>query len=273
MFVPGNGSGWLEILSYPLGRRASKPRSNGLTMVIDKGLGIGETRDLLQINHEHIDFIKLGFGTPALYAAGTLEEKIQMALAYDIDIYPGGTFFEVALWQGKAKEFLHKCKALGFTAVEISDGTISMSEEVRERAIYLAADLGFRILTEVGKKNNGGRDSVSSLAAQAARDLRAGAFKVILEGRECGINVGLYDEKGKMADDDMHILLDHIGDPSLIIWEAPLKSQQQDLITKFGPDVNLGNIPPQEVLAVEALRVGLRADTLQLVTGTSVTGM
>ncbi|MBF7082245.1 phosphosulfolactate synthase [Desulfallas sp. Bu1-1] len=242
-----------------------KPRKRGLTMIIDKGIGIGETRDLLKINHEHVDFIKLGFGTPALYAGGTLEEKIQLVRSYNIDIYPGGTFFEVALRQNKVGEFLAKCKSLGFTAIEISDGTISMSREVRERAIFMAAEMGFTVLTEVGKKNNGPEISVHTLARQALSDLKAGAYRVIMEGRECGLNVGLYNAKGKMMDEHMQVMLDMIDDPSFIIWEAPLKIQQQDLITRFGPDVNLGNIPPQEVLALEALRVGLRADTLQLV--------
>ncbi|WP_243276759.1 phosphosulfolactate synthase [Desulfallas sp. Bu1-1] len=260
-----NTGTWRDIINYPLGSREMKPRKRGLTMIIDKGIGIGETRDLLKINHEHVDFIKLGFGTPALYAGGTLEEKIQLVRSYNIDIYPGGTFFEVALRQNKVGEFLAKCKSLGFTAIEISDGTISMSREVRERAIFMAAEMGFTVLTEVGKKNNGPEISVHTLARQALSDLKAGAYRVIMEGRECGLNVGLYNAKGKMMDEHMQVMLDMIDDPSFIIWEAPLKIQQQDLITRFGPDVNLGNIPPQEVLALEALRVGLRADTLQLV--------
>ncbi|WP_449241335.1 phosphosulfolactate synthase [Desulfoscipio gibsoniae] len=259
-----HNSNWQEIISYPLGNRTGKPRNKGLTMVIDKGMGLGETRDLLQINYQHIDFIKLGFGTPALYAAGTLEEKIQLVRSYNIDIYPGGTFLEVALWQNKIREFLDRCNFFGFTAIEVSDGTIPLSGEVREQAIALAAEKGFRVLTEVGKKNNDVQIPVKTLARIALRDLQNGAYKVILEGRECGLNVGLYDARGKMADDDLQLLMDYISDPSLIIWEAPLKTQQQDLIARFGSDVNLGNIPPQEVLAVEALRVGLRADTLQL---------
>ncbi|AGL02606.1 phosphosulfolactate synthase [Desulfoscipio gibsoniae] len=258
-------SNWQEVITYPLGKRTAKPRNKGLTMVIDKGIGIGETRDLLQINYQHIDFLKLGFGTSALYAAGTLEEKIQLVRSYNIDIYPGGTFLEIALWQNKIREFLDTCKFFGFTAIEVSDGTIPLSEEVREQAITLAAEKGFRVLTEVGKKNNGAEVPVETLAKMALRDLQNGAYKVIMEGRECGLNVGLYDAKGKMADEDLQVIMNYIGDPSLIIWEAPLKIQQQDLITRFGSDVNLGNIPPQEVLAVEALRVGLRADTLQLV--------
>jgi phosphosulfolactate synthase len=256
---------WQEIISFPLGKRLTKPRNNGLTMVIDKGMGLEETRDLLKINYQHIDFVKLAFGTPALYAPGTLEKKIQLVRSYKIDIYPGGTFLEVALLQDKAEEFLDTCRFFGFTAIEVSDGTISLSAKVREKTMALAAAKGFRILTEVGKKNNGAAIPVETLADTALRDLANGAYKVILEGRECGLDVGLYDAKGRMVAQDLAIMLDHVGDPSLIIWETPLKDQQQDLITRFGSNVNLGNIPPNEVLALEALRVGLRADTLQLV--------
>ncbi len=255
---------WREVISYPLGERTAKPRNKGLTMVIDKGMGIGETRDLLQINYQHIDFIKLGFGTSMLYAAGTLEEKIQLVRSYNVDIYPGGTFLEVAIIQNKIREFLDTCHSLGFTTIEVSDGTIHLSGEVREQTIRLAAEMGFRVLTEVGKKINSAEVPVKTLAQMALRDLQNGAYKVILEGRESGLNVGLYDAKGKIADDDLQVFMDYIGNPALIIWEAPLKNQQQDLITRFGSDVNLGNIPAQEVLAVEALRVGLRADTLKL---------
>jgi len=253
-----------EVISYPLGQRTAKPRNKGLTMVIDKGMGLGQTRDLLQINYQHIDFIKLGFGTPMLYASGTLEEKIQLVRSYDIEIYPGGTFLEVAIMQNKVKEFLDVCKCLGFTTIEVSDGTIPLSREVREQTIRLAAENGFNVLTEVGKKLNGSEVPVKALAQMAMRDLQNGAYKVILEGRESGLDVGLYDAKGKMVDDDLQVFMEYIDDPSSIIWEAPLKAQQQDLITRFGSDVNLGNIPAQEVLAVEALRVGLRADTLKL---------
>ncbi len=266
-----NINGWREIIAFPMGERAAKPRHRGLTMVMDKGMGAGETRDLLQLNHPYIDFIKLAFGTSMLYTDGLLEEKIHLACSYNIAIYPGGTFFEIALWQDKLTEYLDKCKSLGFTAIEISDGTINICREVRARAISMAADRGFIVLTEVGKKNTGPGIPAISLAEQAGEDLETGAYKVILEGRECGLNVGLYDARGKIDAGDMQVLLEHIGDPARIIWEAPLKPQQQDLIARFGPDVNLGNIPPQETLALEAMRLGLRADTLQLKTaGTTV---
>ncbi len=253
---------WQAFLNFPLGNRLVKPRQQGLTMIIDKGLGLVETKDLLHVCGQYIDFFKLGFGTPALYAPEVLEEKIHLVKSFGIDIYPGGTFFEVAILQEKIEEYLYLARTFGFTAIEVSDGTITMSSEVREKAIARAADLGFKVLTEVGKKD-GGHHSIQHLVEQIRRDFQHGAYRVILEGRESGINVGLYDDQGRFIQEELDELLSGIGDPRVLIWEAPRKNQQQELILRFGPNVNLGNIPPHEVLAVEALRVGLRADTLK----------
>ncbi|MGB9826758.1 MAG: phosphosulfolactate synthase, partial [Desulfofundulus sp.] len=151
-----------------------------------------------------------------------------------------------------------------FTAIEVSDGTITLPPEIREKAITRAAELGFKVLTEVGKKN-GEHHSVQHLVEQIRLDLQHGAYRVILEGRESGINVGLYDGQGQFIHEELEELLYGIGDPRVLIWEAPRKNQQEELILRFGPNVNLGNIPPHEVLAVEALRVGLRADTLKAI--------
>lgn len=258
-----NCTTWREILNFPLGNRNAKPRTQGLTMVIDKGLGLGETKDLLHLCAEYIDFIKLGFGTSALYTKDLLEEKINLVKSFGIDIYPGGTFLEVAMLQDKLWEYLNMSKSLGFTAIEVSDGTITISNEVRERAISMAAEMGFKVLTEVGKKDNQDNVPLHEIIKLIKKDLYDGAYRVILEGRESGINVGLYDERGEFIQDELEELLSAISDPQLLIWEAPQKEQQQELIIRFGSNVNLGNIPPHEVLAVEALRVGLRADTLK----------
>nr|WP_242868722.1 phosphosulfolactate synthase [Desulfotomaculum copahuensis] len=257
-----NGS-WRELLHFPLGKRMSKPREQGLTMIIDKGLGPAETRDILHVGGQYIDFWKLGFGTSALYPPEMLAEKVQLIRSSGIEVYPGGTFMEVAILQEKLDEYLYLAQNTGFTAVEVSDGTIDLPGEIRERAITRAAEIGLRVLTEVGKKEQGMPAPVADLAALVRKDLQYGAYRVILEGRESGVNVGLYDENGRLIRDEFEELLSLIDDPRALIWEAPLKDQQRDLIIRFGPDVNLGNIPPREVLALEALRVGLRADTLQ----------
>jgi phosphosulfolactate synthase len=254
---------WRNFITFPLGERLAKPRTQGLTMILDKGIGLGETRDMLSTAGQYIDFIKLGFGTAALYNNDILEEKINLVKAYNIDIYPGGTFLEVALFQNRLEEFLYLSKQLGFSCIEVSDGTIKVTPEVRERAIAKAREMGFKVLTEVGKKVGDDNPPIPEMAEIIRSDLKNGAFKVILEGRESGINVGLYDEQGNFIKDDLDMLLSEIADPRIIFWEAPQKDQQLELINRFGPNVNLGNIAPGEIMALEALRVGLRADTLK----------
>lgn len=255
---------WQELLRFPLTGRSNKPRRDGLTMVIDKGMGLNETRDLLSTATPYIDMIKLGFGTPALYEPGILKEKIRMATAHGIDIFPGGTFFEVAVMQGKMRDFIQAVCDIGFTAIEVSDGTIDLSDRMREMAMDLAAGLGLKVLTEVGKKEPGNILCFKDLIRLARRDLNNGARWVIVEGRDPGKDVGLYDDKGRLIEKELEELLSTM-DPSLLIFEAPYKEQQQDLIVRLGNNVNIGNVSPREVIALEALRVGLRADTLRMV--------
>lgn len=251
------------MIAFPLVGRSSKPRIQGLSMILDKGLGLAETKDLLDIASDHIDFIKLGFGTSALYATGILQAKISLVKAYGVDIYPGGTFFEVAAAQNKTESFLQLARTIGFTAVEVSDGTIDLSAEKREQAIKMAIDRGFKVLSEVGKKDPETPELYHKLGLQAARDLEAGAQWVIVEGREFGTNVVIYDREGRVKEAAVEEFLRWVKNPERLLWEAPLKEQQEALIVRFGSNVNLGNIPPAEILSLEALRVGLRGDTLK----------
>jgi len=254
---------WKEIFEFPLLGRQGKPRENGLTMIIDKGLGLTETRELLDLAADYIDFIKLGFGTSAFYSHSLLEKKIRLVTSYGVDIFPGGTFLEVAILQGKLPYFLDMAKELGFTAVEVSDGTINMPQRFRTAAIKAALNRGFKVLAEVGKKDPRDMLETERISEQIDRDLADGAFKVIVEGRESGKGVVIYDQQGRIKEKELEMLLDSIGEPGRILWEAPWKAQQQALIMQFGPNVSLGNVQPNEILALEALRVGLRGDTLR----------
>jgi len=257
-------NGWQLDFSYPVKERTTKDRSRGITIIFDKGLGIRETRDLLETGAPYIDFWKLGFGTSALYSSALLMKKIELVNSYNIKIYPGGTFFEIVYTQGRLKEYLKRACELGFTTVEISDGTIQLSATERSRAIGTAREMGFCVLTEIGKKEAAAQFDPHEVAAQMAKDLQDGAFKVIIEGRESGKNVTIYNEKGNIEHGRMKQLLLLAPEQSSIIWEAPLKKQHIDLITLLGPHVNLGNIFPEDALSVEALRRGLRSDTLKM---------
>ena len=254
---------WRESFDFPVPGRAGKPRTKGLTMVIDKGLGLTETNDLLDLASDYVDYIKLTFGTSAFYSTRLLQQKISLVRSYGVDIFPGGTFLEIAVLQNRMEGYMERARELGFTYIEISDGTIEMSPEVRRNAIRAALKVDLRVICEVGKKDPRENMPHKRMQEQIASDLEHGAYKVIVEGRESGKGVVIYDADGKIRADEMESLVEGVPNPESLIWEAPLKNQQEELIMRFGPNVSLGNIQPADVLAVEALRVGLRGDTLK----------
>ncbi len=255
---------WFDILDFPHPDRTEKPRQRGLTMVIDKGLGLTDTRDLMELAGDYVDHVKLTFGTSAFYKTRLLRQKVELVKSYGVDIFPGGTFLELALLQGRVVEYFDRARDLGFTGIEVSDGTIDLDQETRVQTIQLARAYGFSlILSEVGKKDRRDKMRAMTLWQQVQRDLKSGADTVIVEGRESGEGAVIYDDEGQVLEDELQELVTHITDLGRILWEAPQKSQQQELILRFGPNVNLGNVQPQDVLALEALRVGLRGDTLR----------
>lgn len=255
---------WDDILQDPIPGRQSKPRQHsGLTMLIDSGLGLPETQGLVALAGPYIDYVKLGFGTSKLYPLPVLQEKIAVLQKNGVEVYPGGTFLEASILQNKWQDFLARCLELGFKTVEVSDGTITLPQEMRQRIIRYAREQGFQVITEVGKKENGLCLPVETQLEMIAADLEAGAFKVIIEGRESGRGVGMFNPDGSIRRDEFDALVEQLSNPELLIWEAPLRNQQEELICKFGPNVNFGNINPRDIIALEALRVGLRSDTLR----------
>lgn len=254
---------WAGVLRAPLPGRAAKPRGTGLTMVIDKGLGEGATAELLELAGEYIDILKLTFGTSAFYPSDLLKRKNAVCQDHRVHTMPGGTFFEIALVQGNLVPFLNRARELGFSSIEVSDGTVELDRKDRRAAIEAARDYGFRVISEVGKKDPADQIPFGRMLEQIAEDLEAGAEYVIVEGRESGKGVGIYAGDGKVREAELEGLLEGIADPGRVIWEAPLKEQQHLLIRRLGVNVNLGNVPPADVLALEALRVGLRGDTLR----------
>jgi phosphosulfolactate synthase len=232
-------------------------------MVIDKGIGGHFLEDLIRTAGDFIDIIKLTFGTSAFYDRNELKRKNERIARAGIDVMPGGTFLEVSVWQKTLPAYLARARELGFTAIEISDGTIEMDRPTRAEAIRQALSRGFKVITEVGKKDPAEAPPIRTVHELMREDLGNGAFKVIIEAREAGRGVGIYDQEGKTRTEEIDRILEAGVDADEIIWEAPLKNQQQDLILRFGVNVNLGNVPPDEILALEALRQGLRGDTLK----------
>ncbi len=246
------------------GRITAKPRRQGLTMILDRCQGFNDTLELLALSSDYIDYIKLSFGTSVLVDERLLRRKIELVRAHQIDIYPGGTLMEVALFQGVYPQFVRRAKALGFTALEISDGSIPIPRPVRHDCIKQALDAGLKVITEVGKKDPTLIIPSARMAEQIVADLDLGAEKVIVEARESGRGIGIYDAEGRVRDDEMAALLAYLGRRQQdVMWEAPLPGQQSALIIRSGPNVNLGNVKPNDVLGLEAMRCGLRFETFR----------
>lgn len=254
---------WEGSFPIPVSGRSSKPRETGLTMIFDKGLGLNATKDLVEMAADYIDIMKFSFGTSAFYDEEVIKKKITILKETGIEVMPGGTFLEVALWQGVYDKYLKRAKKLGFSTIEVSDGTIEMDLRTRERVIKKALDAGFKVISEIGKKRPEEKPPLSSLPQQIEQDLKNGAFKVIVEAREAGRGVGIYDKNGNVKVSEIDDVLSGGVMADSLVWEAPLKNQQQYLILRFGLNVNLGNIPPEDILALGALRQGLRGDTLR----------
>ena len=249
--------GLADFLALP--ERTAKPRRRGVTHVIDRGLPIATLESLLDVAGAHIDFVKFGWGTA--YVSRHIRAKVVACQEAKVRTCVGGTLLELAAVQGKLREFVRWADSLGFDAVEVSEGTVDLGAGIKEGLIAaLARD--FCVLAEVGSKDPMAPVRPATWIAQMSRDLDAGATFVIAEGRESG-TVGIYGPDGTVRESLVHDLLTRVPSER-IIFEAPSAAQQKWFIRNLGIDVNLGNVSPDEVIALETLRRGLRSDTLGL---------
>ena len=232
------------------------PRPGGLTHVIDKGLGPRAWEDVLETSGDFIDIVKLGWGTA--YVTPNLRAKLDVLRGKPVVI--GGTFFEVVVVQNKVEDYKRWLRELGLTHVEISDGVIDLP---RERKLELIEEFArdFTVLSEVGSKDSDVEFSADEWTRWLREDLEAGAWKVITEAREGG-SAGIFDSSGGMRTELIGEIAEAVG-VEHVVFEAPSKASQAWFIKEFGPSVNLGNIPPDEVIPLETLRLGLRGDTLK----------
>jgi phosphosulfolactate synthase len=231
-------------------------RSGGLTHVIDKGLGPRGWEDVLETSGVYIDVVKLGWGTA--YVTPNLKRKLEVLHGKPVVI--GGTFFEVVYAKGKLDEYKSWLRELDLTHVEISDGTVDIP---RERKLELIADFArdFTVLSEVGSKDSAVEYSADEWKRWLREELDAGAWKVITEAREGGTS-GIFTGDGGMRTEIIADIAKSVGLRD-VVFEAPTKSAQAWFVKELGPEVNLGNIPPDEVIPLETLRRGLRGDTLK----------
>ena len=231
-------------------------RPGGLTHVIDKGLGPRGWEDVLETSGEYIDIVKLGWGTA--YVTPNLRAKLDVLRGKPVVV--GGTFFEVVLTQDRLEDYKQWLHALGLTYVEISDGVIDLP---RERKLELIEELArdFTVLSEVGSKDSEVEFTPGEWTRWLREELDAGAWKVITEARE-GASSGIFTGGGEMRTELVGQIAGEVGLED-VLFEAPTKAAQTWFIRQFGPGVNLGNIPPDEVIPLETLRRGLRGDTLK----------
>lgn len=242
---------------------ALKPRNEGLTSLLDTGMPLIETEQLLLIAADYIDIVKLGFGTSRLYPEAILRQKIALLKSAQIHVCAGGTFFEVARRQNKIEEYFKECVRLGFNCLELSDGLAGIPLEEKIDLIAKAKDHGFVVVSEVGRKD-AQQDSLLGIETrllEIKEQLKAGAWKIILEARESG-TAGLFNSDTSIKTEDFERIMSEIN-PKDLLFEAPVKHQQTWLINRLGVSVNLANIAPRDTLALEALRVSLRADTIR----------
>jgi phosphosulfolactate synthase len=228
-------------------------------MIMDKGLSVNEAKNFLSVSHPHVDILKLGFGTS--FVTPNLREKLEIYKSYDIPVYFGGTLFEAFLIRNQFEDYVQICKDYEIDYVEVSDGSITIPHAEKCGYIEKLTKVG-TVLSEVGSKDAEHIIPPYKWIELMSAELSAGASYVIAEAREAG-NVGIYRGSGEVREGLVQEILTKIP-AEKIIWEAPQKAQQLYFIELIGCNVNLGNIPPSEVLALESMRLGLRGDTFHL---------
>jgi phosphosulfolactate synthase len=242
-----------------LPERTAKPRIIGLTHVLDKGLSLVQLQSLIETGGTSIDFIKLGWGTA--YVSNGVKAKVAMCRGAGINLCLGGTLFEIAVRQGRLRAYVRWLHRLGIKHIEVSNGAVDLPVQ-RKRALIRTLSAELRVIAEVGSKDSSRPVIAAEWVEEMAGDLEAGASLLIAEGRESG-TVGLYHADGAVREELVEAITETLP-AGRVLFEAPRKEQQAWLIRRIGSNVNLGNIPPAEVLALETLRLGLRADTLDL---------
>jgi phosphosulfolactate synthase len=247
-----------DFLDLP--ERPVKPRETGLTHVIDIGLAPRDAESLMKIAAEHIDLIRLGFGSA--YVTGALQEKVDLYRGYGVPVALGGTLTELAWLQGRIDGLRAWLQELGVEHVEVSSGTVEIPADEKSELIRALASDGYTVYAEVGEKDPAAIMAPYRWVELIEQALEAGAAKVVCEGRASG-DAGMYRPDGEartgLIDEIVHRIDFH-----RLIFEAPQRHQQVWFIEHLGPDVNLGNIRPDDVIPLETLRLGLRADTLHL---------
>lgn len=240
-----------------LPQRTQKPRREGITMVMDKGLGPHAVEDLLAVAAPYIDFIKLGWTTA--FVSGALDAKLRLYREAGVEPYFGGTLWEAHFIRNAESQFYKLLEQYDMRIVEVSDGSVEVPHEEKLQWIQHFRQMGYVVLSEVGSKDAKKVLPPFRWLELIQAELEAGSSWVIAEARESG-TVGIYRATGEVREDLVEEVV-HAIPYERLIFEAPQRSQQAWLIRRFGTNVNLGNIAPDDILSVETMRLGLRGDT------------
>ena len=213
---------------------------------------------MIEFAGDFVDIVKLGWGTAL--ATQNLDAKLARYREHGIPVVLGGTLTELAIRQGRVEQLVAWLRELGLEHVEVSDGSIALEPEDKRELIARLAGEGFVVLSEVGSKDAATIMAPYRWVEQIESELEAGAWKVIAEARETG-TAGIFRPDGEVR---MGLIdeIAHAIDPDRMVFEAPRRAQQVWFLRRFGREVNLGNIAPEDVLSLETLRLGLRSDTM-----------
>ncbi len=239
-----------------LPQRTQKPRQNGITMVMDKGLSLRQAEDMISSGGDYIDFVKLGFGTSVV--SKNVKEKVKFYQSANIKVYVGGTLLEAFIIRNQFEDYLRYIDQFGIDSAEVSDGSIELDHDKKCEYISRLAK-NYTVLSEVGSKEEGVIIHPARWIKMMQSELEAGSFKVIAEARESG-TVGIFHKNGSAHNMLINRIVNKVKIEN-IIWETPQKSQQVHFLKLFGANVNVGNIGVDDVIPLETLRIGLRGDT------------
>ncbi|HVB50212.1 MAG TPA: phosphosulfolactate synthase [Acidimicrobiales bacterium] len=243
-----------------LPERPSKPRAKGITMVIDNGMPTRQFADVIESHGEHIDFIKFGWGTSVV--TGNFDQKLDIVKSAGVDFYLGGTLFEKYLYQDRLDDFRRLLIRYGARYVEVSNGTIDLSDAQKVDFVKLLSD-DFLVISEVGSKDfeRSEKMAPSRWVEYIRADIGAGAVLVTLETRESGRG-GMCRPSGELRVGLIEDILDSSIDSNALLFEAPTTDLQNYFVRRLGPNVNLGNIAVHDIIGLETIRLGLRSETL-----------
>ncbi|WP_307332743.1 phosphosulfolactate synthase [Evansella vedderi] len=253
----------MNISGLTLPYRQAKPRNYGLTIVIDNGLPLQLFKDTIRSSADLVDLVKFGWGTSLV--TKQIQEKIQCLQEHQVEFFFGGTLFEKFVSQGKTNEFYNYCKRYQCNFVEISNGTIPLTNIEKAKFISEFSN-EFLVLSEVGRKDGDQSEAQSSeeWIEYIQQDFEAGAFKVITEARESGTS-GICTRNGDIKLQILENIFSAEIPLTKMIFEAPNKKLQTLFINKLGSNVNLANIPFTDIIPLETLRLGLRSDTFHII--------